>query len=144
MKREDLTETQVKAVRIADNKVSESYWLKDVLKAELADLSALNFDMELTGFPEVEALSLMHEAPPEAAEEHAHAVYKQEWQGMPEYEADDLRPKSQLIVSFATDEARQAFAQLVGQPNLGEKAKSIWYPQKPIDHVADIGYGEGP
>lgn len=47
----DLTPAQVKAFRIADNKVSEySTWDKDLLIDELSDLKELNFDLTLTGF----------------------------------------------------------------------------------------------
>ena len=46
---EDLTEEQVKAVRIVDNKSNESDWLNDVLELELpdVDLSAFDFDFGL-------------------------------------------------------------------------------------------------
>ena len=45
---EDLTEKQIKAFRLADNKVSEfSYWDYDKLNLELEDL---DFDMEEFGF----------------------------------------------------------------------------------------------
>lgn len=50
---DDLTEEQVKAYRLADNKVSEfSTWDMDKLEAELADL--LNVDMMAFGFEELE------------------------------------------------------------------------------------------
>jgi ParB-like chromosome segregation protein Spo0J len=45
-----LTEAQVKAFRIMDNKAAESGWLDDQLKIELEGLQALGLDMELTGF----------------------------------------------------------------------------------------------
>lgn len=45
IKREDLTDRQIRAFRIADNKVAESEWDMDLLELELEDLA----DME-TGF----------------------------------------------------------------------------------------------
>ena len=49
---DDLTEEQIKAFRLADNKVSEvATW--DFEKLDL-ELSELDFDMELFGFEEVE------------------------------------------------------------------------------------------
>lgn len=49
---DDLTESQVKAFRIADNKTAEfAEWDLDLLKMELKDLDALEFDLDLTGFP---------------------------------------------------------------------------------------------
>ncbi len=47
----DLTPAQVRALRIADNKLHElSSWGMGVLQLELADLQALEFDMSLLGF----------------------------------------------------------------------------------------------
>lgn len=48
---DDLSEAQVKAFRIADNKVSEyAEWDMDLLKVELEELDELDFDLEDTGF----------------------------------------------------------------------------------------------
>lgn len=50
--REDLTNEQIKAARIADNKVSESDWDFDKLKLEFEALE--DFDLSLTAFNEKE------------------------------------------------------------------------------------------
>ena len=48
---DDLTEAQIKAFRIADNRVSEfSEWDQELLKIELEGLKELDFNIELTGF----------------------------------------------------------------------------------------------
>lgn len=48
---EDLTPTQVKAYRIADNKLAEfSEWSVEALGIEFEELKAENFDLSLTGF----------------------------------------------------------------------------------------------
>lgn len=47
---EDLTEAQVKAYRIADNRLAESDWDEELLKQEFMDLKSLDFDLSLTGF----------------------------------------------------------------------------------------------
>lgn len=48
---DDLTEAQIKAFRIADNKVSEyAEWDEELLKLELEQLGEMDFDLELTGF----------------------------------------------------------------------------------------------
>ena len=43
---EDLTEEQVKALRIVDNKSNESEWDFDILPDELADFDLSNFDFD--------------------------------------------------------------------------------------------------
>ena len=58
-----LTEAQVKAFRIADNRLSqEAEWDIDLLKIELGDLESLDFDLSLTGFDDDELNALMLEA----------------------------------------------------------------------------------
>ena len=48
---EGLTKAQIKAYRIADNKVSEyASWDNDLLGIELEQLQELDYDLELTGF----------------------------------------------------------------------------------------------
>ena len=55
-----LTPEQVKAYRLADNRVSqEAEWDDELLKLELGDLSKLNFDLNLTGFDDKELNSLL-------------------------------------------------------------------------------------
>jgi len=44
IKREDLTSEQMKAFRIADNKLTESNWDKEKLNLELEELEDLNID----------------------------------------------------------------------------------------------------
>lgn len=52
---DDLTDAQVKAFRIADNKVSEySSWDYELLNFEFEELKDLGFDMEMTGFDDFE------------------------------------------------------------------------------------------
>ena len=51
IKADDLTEAQVKAFRITDNKTSEyAEWNEELLKIELEQLEEMNFDLECTGF----------------------------------------------------------------------------------------------
>lgn len=52
--RTDLTPAQVKAARIADNRVAESEWDEELLKIELLDLKQNDFDLRLTGFDDEE------------------------------------------------------------------------------------------
>jgi len=55
-----LTPAQVKAYRIADNKVSEyATWNNDLLTIEIEQLQELDFDLELTGFEITEISDLI-------------------------------------------------------------------------------------
>ena len=59
---ENLSEAQVKAYRIADNRVSqEAEWDIDLLKIELGDLENLDFDLSLTGFDDDELNQMLAE-----------------------------------------------------------------------------------
>ncbi len=51
-----------------------------------------------------------------------------EWQGMPEFEQRDLTAFRSIHVHFKCREDAEAFAELVGQ-DIGEKIRSIWYPE---------------
>lgn len=58
---DDLTEAQVKAFRIADNKVSEfATWDEELLALELEQLSDMDFDLSFTGFEMDELESLLN------------------------------------------------------------------------------------
>jgi len=57
---DDLTEAQIKAFRIADNKTAEfSEWDKELLAVELEELSEMDFNISITGFDESEIENLM-------------------------------------------------------------------------------------
>lgn len=59
---DDLSEAQIRAYRIADNKVSEtSSWNDDVLRAEMEALKALNVDLEQTGFSDMEIEGILRD-----------------------------------------------------------------------------------
>lgn len=63
---DDLTEAQVKAFRIADNKVSEfATWDEELLAVELEQLSDMDFDLSFTGFEMDELKELIGEIEPE-------------------------------------------------------------------------------
>lgn len=59
-----------------------------------------------------------------------------EWQGMPEFENEDLTAYQSIHVHFKNREDVDTFAELVGQ-KLTENTKSIWYPK-----AETIRYGE--
>lgn len=51
---DDLTENQIKAFRLADNRVTESDWDPELLDVELRELDNRDFDLSLTGFDDEE------------------------------------------------------------------------------------------
>lgn len=56
--RTDLTPTQVKASRLADNRIAESPWDNDLLSTEMGELFEEDFKLELTGFDPGEIANL--------------------------------------------------------------------------------------
>jgi hypothetical protein len=52
------------------------------------------------------------------------------WEGMPEFEQEDLSPYQTIKVHFASEGDRESFAGLIGQ-HLTENTKSVWYPLMP-------------
>ena len=62
----EMTPEEVRAFRIADNRVSESEWIVNVLETEMKALEEVDFEMELTGFDEEEIYEMMRKfSPPE-------------------------------------------------------------------------------
>lgn len=56
----DLSPAQVKALRIADNRVSQfSTWKKDLLGIEIEALKELDFEIDLTGFTDDELQTML-------------------------------------------------------------------------------------
>lgn len=60
-----LSEEEVMAYRIADNKLNESDWDKDFLKFEMLTLNRSEFDLKLTGFDAEEILGFLQDELPE-------------------------------------------------------------------------------
>ena len=59
---EGLTETQIKAYRIADNRIgAEASWDADLLKLEMTDLQNFGIDVALTGFDAGELEKIMYD-----------------------------------------------------------------------------------
>ena len=66
---EDLTEEQVKALRIVDNKSNESEWDFDFLADELADLDLSDFDFDFGIDDEEEETEIVEDEAPEVDED---------------------------------------------------------------------------
>jgi len=65
--------------------------------------------------------------------------WEEEWQGMPEFQMQDLSPVKSLIVHFATWDDMKAFAELVEQ-HLLKTTQSIWFPEAGIEKYVDKRY----
>jgi hypothetical protein len=57
----NLSVEQIKAFRIADNKVAESEWDEELLTQEMIELFEADFDLGLTGFDEKELKELLED-----------------------------------------------------------------------------------
>ena len=53
---------------------------------------------------------------------------EKEWQGMPEFNSDDLTPHRQITISFNNEKDIQRFSELIEQ-TITKKTKSLWYPK---------------
>jgi hypothetical protein len=65
-----------------------------------------------------------------------------EWEGMPEFEHEDLTAVQSLHVHFRTREDVDAFARLIGQP-LTDRTRSLWFPPAEVGRYADKRYAAG-
>lgn len=72
---DDLTEEQVKALRIVDNKSNESEWDLDILPDELADLDLSNFSFDFGIDDEEEETEIVEDEAPEV-DEYAEPIAK--------------------------------------------------------------------
>ena len=65
----DLTPEQIKAYRIADNKLAElAVWDEDMLREELFSLQEADFSLEVMGFTEIDLMKLFEEPEEEKPE----------------------------------------------------------------------------
>jgi hypothetical protein len=129
----DLTDEQIKAYRIMDNKSNEfAVWDMDILNIELDELKAIDFDISLTGFDmsEVGKLDTVNSA-------------DDEWVGMPEFDTKDASHK--IIFHFESEAARKEFDEKFGFKYLKKESKtwSTWWPYKDRDDLVSLKYEEG-
>lgn len=95
---DDLTEDQIKAFRIADNKTGEKAgWDLDKLKIELEDLD--NFDMTDFGFGDFELSMLTDDLEPEPYDDDVMEEYS-------EHSEENLKSKK-LTITYSTEEEEE-------------------------------------
>lgn len=67
--------------------------------------------------------------------------WRAEWVGMPEFSQEDLSPRFQLVVSFASKGDLDDFSRLIGQP-LTIRTRSVWHPSAEIGHYANKRFAD--
>ena len=120
---ENLTEQQIKALTIADNKLGmNSVWDEDLLWKQIKELTDIKYDINLLGFDEEQII-------PYIQDENLVNNILDEWQDMPEYDQEDLTAHRTMLVHFENDEDVLEFSKIVKQ-KFTEKTKYIWYPKQ--------------
>ena len=100
---DDLTEEQVKAFRLADNKTNEkASWDLDLLGEELKDI--LNLDMTDFGFNEFEITALTEDAVPDGYDDELIEKYSEH--------AEDFLEKKRTIITYKTEEEENFLKEL--------------------------------
>lgn len=106
---DDLTPKQIRAFRIADNKVTEkSSWDLDLLKEEFDDL--LDFDMTDFGFGEFEVTMLESDITPDGYDEDLIQKYSEH--------SDDFLEKKRVIITYKTEEEENFLKEILKQDEL--------------------------
>jgi ParB family chromosome partitioning protein len=123
---ESLSPAQIKAYRIADNKLNEySEWDFGLLHKEFSDLLDINYDLEHLGFGDHELESMI-------TFEGNTDLYtaddaKKEWLEMPEFDHDNKKPYRTIYVHFYKEEEVQQFSKVINQP-ITDKTKFLYVP----------------
>ena len=122
MVRDDIASADTPAAReisIAANRIAQVNldFDPEVILGDLqagVDLSGLWFDWELDKLTGIEGEGVDP---------------AQEWQGMPEFEQEDLMPQRTIKVHFADDAAVMDFSRLLAQ-SITDETKYLWYPRQ--------------
>jgi hypothetical protein len=123
----DLSEVEVKALRLIDNRIAETGWDVELLKM---DMENIEFDFSSTNISFVDMINT----------EKNKIDFNEEWKGMPEFQQENLLGL-QLIVHFKTEKDKFDFVKLIGQ-KITDKTKFIWWPQEFNDNTEDIGFSD--
>ena len=106
---EDLSKEKIKAYRIADNKVAEfATWNESLLASEMDALKEMGYDLEDTGFSEVEIMELTEDILPE----------KYDTEEFKDYEnraAEDILKAHNVIISCMSDKDKEWLSKLLSE-----------------------------
>ena len=112
---DDLSEAQIKAFRIADNKVSEySTWDMELLQIELEALCEMGIDMEITGFNEIECMEILEDIMPNTDD------YDVDVDDYDDVSEGNLKADN-MIISYFTEEEKAFLLELFKEKNDGKK-----------------------
>lgn len=127
---EDLTPEQIKAYRIADNKLAEgSTWDIDLLMKEVQELVDDGFRTESLGFSDMELFSIHHQDTPVEETEDVDALWKAS--GMPDMPSGRTIDTHKVTMHFPDLEARQAFFAMLGyveDDGITDRTTYAWFP----------------
>jgi len=73
------------------------------------------------------------------SEEELPQAWEEHWWQMPEFSHEDLAPKRQLIVSFATDDEVALFSEVI-QQKITNLTRSVWFKAQPLGVYRDKTY----
>jgi len=129
----DLHKDQADGYMVFDNAIQDkTEWDYPILKDILEELDTGAFDMELTGFDEMEIENLMTVFDAEYNPSN-------EWVNMPEFEQEDKTAYQSIHIHFANQNDVDKFAKLIKQ-NITDKTRSLWFPEIIIERYADKEY----
>jgi hypothetical protein len=129
----DLTDVQAKAYRLTDNRIAEDAdWDRGLLGIEIRQLDDLGFDLDLTGFNNLELSNLLID--PLLVEDA-----QEEWRNMPEFIQGDIRAFRTIAVHFQDQEAVDNFLNLTGK-TMTDKTRYLWFPEQEVFSEVDRVY----
>ena len=132
----NLNKEQLKAYRIADNRVNqESEWDYQLLHNELKDLMNEDYSMFTLGFEGLELENIINTD----SLSTKWLDQMKEWKNMPEFKHDDKTPYKRLIVNFESKKDVDDFFKLIKQ-EYTDKTQYINIPKRKQQILRDKGY----
>ena len=119
-------------VRVSSRTLTKDEWRK--LTVFLHQGTVGEWDFEALRGWDTERLLEWGFKPYELGLEAEEVDYEEMWQGMPEFEQEDLSPAYSVKINFRSLEDMRMFAGLIEQ-TLTEKTRSIWYPKAESENV---------
>jgi len=125
-----LSDEQKRAYVIADNKLAlNARWDETLLSLEMEELTALNFDMSLTGFNEMELATRLDNPVNDPSKE---------WTDMPEFQQNSAEAFRTMIVHCPTEDDWNEFVKVLALQKFTPTTKFIWWPEVERDETRDL------